>query len=799
MSASMDSKPDPPGQGPGWPASGSATAAESVPGYRNLVRIRQGGFSVVYRAIQEGFDRRVALKILNAVPDEDARRRFERELRLTSRLSGHPHVVTVLDAGQAASGQLYLAMDFFDGGSLKDRIAADGPLSPDQVAAVGVKIGDALAAAHALGVVHRDVKPNNILVSRFGEPALADFGVSCLLDADSSVSVADVFTPRHAAPELISRGAPNEASDIYALGSTLYQLLTGHSPFGRDGEDVRAIMWQIINEPPPRPDCQELPGLSDAIVKAIAKDPADRFPDAASFARALRGLVPEVVTLQVTQADPADEEATTSAPPAPPVLIPAAALADITGSSPAADPDSDGSTELRPDRVAPKHVAADARRRRRRPALLIGGIVLATCVLAAGAAFATQHENKASESASARVPTTRPATPALSGSAGRTAPTAREGSTGTRSSPGVQATTRKSQSGRPSATSGNTTPSGRTRPGSPAPGGSSPGASPSPSPAPDNTPSSGRTGSGGPPAGGPPPGGRPSKPPGNPVASVFWKGGNGDLWEAWGPAKGSLSQPFELGMGTLGSDPTAGIDARGDIYVYWEGSTGNHDLWEAYWDGSRWSRPYDQGMGPLGSAPSAAVTPGGTAYVFWKGADGDLWEAQGPAKGRLNTLSDRGMGTLGSGPAAATDGKGDIYVYHQGAANQHIWEAYFDGSALVLHWEQAIGVTVIGGASSAAVTPGGNAYVFWKGVNGDLWEAQGSATGSLSPPADRGMGTLGSDPAAAADSKGDIYVYHEGAANQNMWEAYWDGSTLVRHWEQVPTYSGGAPTVVIYG
>jgi len=271
----------------------SAEATESVPGYRGLARIGHGGFSVVYRAVQESFERDVALKVLTVGPDEDARRRFLREIRLAGRLSGHPHVVTVLDTGTTRSGRPYLAMDLYDGGSMRDRLARSGPLSAAETAAVGAKIAEALAAAHALGVLHRDVKPNNILISRFGEPALADFGVSCLLDSSSSASVLDVFSPQHAAPELMTRGVLTTSSDIYALGSTLYQLLTGQPPFGGPGRDVRSIMWRAVSEPPPRPECPELPELADAIVRAMAKEPGERFRDAAEFARTLRALTPE--------------------------------------------------------------------------------------------------------------------------------------------------------------------------------------------------------------------------------------------------------------------------------------------------------------------------------------------------------------------------------------------------------------------------------------------------------------------------------------------------------------------------
>ena len=274
-------------------ANRAAEPAESVPGYRELARIGHGGFSVVYRAVQESFERAVALKVLTVGSDEDARRRFLREVRLASRLSGHPHVVTVLDTGSTDSGRPYLAMDLYDGGSMKQRLNRSGPLSAAETALLGAKIAEALAAAHSLGVIHRDVKPNNILISRFGEPALADFGVSVLLDSSSSASVLDVFSPQHAAPELMARGVPTRSSDVYALGSTLYELLTGRPPFDAENRDVRSLMWRAMSEPAPRPDCPELPGLAHAIVRALAKDPADRFPEAADFARTLRALIPE--------------------------------------------------------------------------------------------------------------------------------------------------------------------------------------------------------------------------------------------------------------------------------------------------------------------------------------------------------------------------------------------------------------------------------------------------------------------------------------------------------------------------
>ena len=340
-----------------------AEAAESVPGYRDLARIGHGGFSVVYRAVQESFERAVALKVLSVGPDEDARRRFLREVRLAGRLSGHPHVVTVLDIGTTLSGRPYFAMDLYHGGSMRDRLRRSGPLSPAETAAVGAKIAEALSAAHTLGVLHRDVKPNNILISRFGEPALADFGVSCLLDSSSSASVLDVFSPQHAAPELMTRGVLTAASDIYALGSTLYQLVTGQPPFGGQERDVRSIMWRVVSEPPPRAQCPELPELADVIMRAMAKEPEDRFADAAEFARVLRALLPDAPQ-PLSMPDPTATLRTSAAFDSE-VPVDGAAAADAvdamveftstgygrTGSYTTSRPRSSDETMLRPDRA----------------------------------------------------------------------------------------------------------------------------------------------------------------------------------------------------------------------------------------------------------------------------------------------------------------------------------------------------------------------------------------------------------------------------------------------------------------
>jgi serine/threonine-protein kinase PknK len=275
---------------------------DEVPGYRILERAGEGGFSVVYRAHQERLDRVVALKVLSVdAVDGDTMRRFERECQITGRLTGHPNVVTVLDTGITRGGRPYISMDYFERGSLRDRLSREGPLPVADVLRIGVKIAGALAATHEAEVLHRDVKPQNILVSKYGEPALADFGVARLVDS-SEATHTNAFTPHHAAPEVVNGQAPGVTSDVYALASSMYQLLAGAPAFrAGSGSGLGPLMMRILNEPPPPIQRQDLPPqVFDVIAKAMAKSPGDRFPTAVAFANRLQQLQMEL-RLPVTE------------------------------------------------------------------------------------------------------------------------------------------------------------------------------------------------------------------------------------------------------------------------------------------------------------------------------------------------------------------------------------------------------------------------------------------------------------------------------------------------------------------
>ncbi|MFC6899916.1 protein kinase [Nonomuraea dietziae] len=328
-------------------------SGEDAPGYRVLDTAGQGGFGVVYKAYQERLDRVVALKVLTVDRvDQRTMRRFQRELQLTGRLTGHPNVVTVFDTGTTRAGKPYIAMEFFENGSLRDRVRAQGPLPLADVLRTGVKLAAALAAVHEAGVLHGDIKPQNILVSRYGEPAIADFGVARVVDSSEMSVTSQAFTPLHAAPEVVSGQPHSVASDVYSLGSTLYHLLAGQPAFHSPTDpSIAPLMFRVLSsEPPPinRPDVPSI--ATEAILRAMAKTPGERYESAWAFARRLRE-VQEALGLPVTDlvsAEPAP--ATVAEAPPPARTSPYAPPSDASpyappshGGPPYAPPSQDGS------------------------------------------------------------------------------------------------------------------------------------------------------------------------------------------------------------------------------------------------------------------------------------------------------------------------------------------------------------------------------------------------------------------------------------------------------------------------
>jgi hypothetical protein len=267
-------------------------AGEMIGGFRILRPLAHGGMGVVYLAQDDAAGRPIALKILASTiaADPDYRERFRREARMAAALD-HPNVVTLLAAGEDA-GRLYLAMRYVDGPDLHQLILAEGPLTPGRAVHVVAGIASALDAAHAAGIVHRDVKTSNILLEGRPERAfLADFGLARPMAAGNTLTRAGGFVGSldTMAPERIRGEAPGPAADIYALGCVLHECLVGRAPFARDGE--LATLWAHLQSPAPLPSAERpgLPKTLDAVVaRALAKDAAARYLSAGALAEAAR-------------------------------------------------------------------------------------------------------------------------------------------------------------------------------------------------------------------------------------------------------------------------------------------------------------------------------------------------------------------------------------------------------------------------------------------------------------------------------------------------------------------------------
>lgn len=279
----MSESSDPP-VGPGVELGGFMI--ESVAG--------RGGMGVVYRARQRQPQRRVALKVIapELADDPAFRARFEREWTIAAQIE-HPNVIPVYAAGEER-GILFIAMRFVDGTDLRSVIARDGRLEPNRAVPIVDQVAQALDAAHSSGLVHRDVKPANILIATTGgrhHVYLTDFGLTRPADASTGLTVtgagALVGTIDYIAPEQ-ARGEPVDArTDVYALGCVLFQALTGTLPFPADNDLAKLFAHATQDAPTLRERAPEVPAAFEAVVaRAMAKDPADRYPSAGDLGRA---------------------------------------------------------------------------------------------------------------------------------------------------------------------------------------------------------------------------------------------------------------------------------------------------------------------------------------------------------------------------------------------------------------------------------------------------------------------------------------------------------------------------------
>ena len=264
----------------------------------------RGGMASVYAGTDRRLQREVAVKLLH--PDmaarPDVRRRFEAEARAAAGLA-HPTVVAVFDTGEH-DGVPYIVMERLPGGTLAELLGA-GPLAPERVKRIAGDVLGALGTAHAAGIVHRDVKPGNILICDDGSAKVADFGIATRVDADPTSAGHLIGTPAYLAPERLEGGAASPRSDLYSLGVVLYEALAGTKPFTGDAPLAVA---HAIQQGTHTPLAELQPGLDahlvDTVERSMARDPDERFPSAAAMATALAHEEDATQVLPVVPAAP---------------------------------------------------------------------------------------------------------------------------------------------------------------------------------------------------------------------------------------------------------------------------------------------------------------------------------------------------------------------------------------------------------------------------------------------------------------------------------------------------------------
>lgn len=301
---------------------------ETLGKYRVTEHLGHGGMAEVYKAYQQSLDRYVAIKVLHPflAEEEGFLARFQREAKAVAALR-HPNIVQVFDFDyDAERGIYYMVMEYIDGPSLKVRLrelAERGERLPlNEVVRIGSAVADALDYAHRRGMVHRDVKPANVMFTSEGQVILTDFGIARMVDVSKlTASGAMVGTPAYMAPEQGMGEAGDERSDIYSLGVMLYEMATGVLPF--EADTPMGVVLKHINEPlpPPRTVRPDLPyALERVILRALAKDPGQRYPSAAAMAADLRRALMEEagVSLEDTMAIAPLEKTTAMRPVARP-------------------------------------------------------------------------------------------------------------------------------------------------------------------------------------------------------------------------------------------------------------------------------------------------------------------------------------------------------------------------------------------------------------------------------------------------------------------------------------------------
>jgi serine/threonine protein kinase len=257
--------------------------------YRLVRMLGSGGMGSVWEAEDQILGRPVAVKVLSEslAAGERAVRRFEREARAAAPLFG-PHIAAVYDFGRS-EGRPYIVMELVRGETLADRLAREGPLPPQEAARIAVQVAQALEEAHAAGIVHRDVKLGNVMLTPSGDVKVMDFGIAAAAWAERVTTDLVLGTPSYLAPEQAKSEKTTPASDVYALGAVLYEMVAGRPPFVGDSP-VAVALAHVRDDPAPLDQVAEgvPPNIAAASMAALAKDPADRPSSASAFASMLR-------------------------------------------------------------------------------------------------------------------------------------------------------------------------------------------------------------------------------------------------------------------------------------------------------------------------------------------------------------------------------------------------------------------------------------------------------------------------------------------------------------------------------
>ena len=259
-------------------------------GYHDAEPVGRGGFGVVYRCRQPSLDRVVAIKVISSDPDDVDLEHFDREQRAMGRVSGHPNIVPVLHSGLTFTGRPYIVMPYHSRNTLDSWIKGRGPLAVGEALTVGVRLAGALETAHRAGVLHRDVKPSNVLLTTYGEPQLSDFGIARITGGRETAANIIVGSPPYVAPELFEGQAPSAAADVYSLAATIFTLLNGEPPFPyRSGENPIAFVRRVMAGPIPDLRAKGVPDpICSALGLGLNIDPARRPSSAAEFGEVLR-------------------------------------------------------------------------------------------------------------------------------------------------------------------------------------------------------------------------------------------------------------------------------------------------------------------------------------------------------------------------------------------------------------------------------------------------------------------------------------------------------------------------------